>query len=188
MDSFKGKFARATAFAALALSAALMTGVPVSSAEEATTAAAADQRTETQAPLVIEYKGADKVSDLISEINRLSKGKPLFLMFYAEWCDHCETMTNNLKAAKDQTKLPFTVLRVPISRGKDQAQAQNVNPTLSQAFDGSRIPNTHVVLDGTRIGQFVGVMPLKDLVAAMDDLFSQMQADQNAAPAPAPAL
>lgn len=93
-----------------------------------------------QAGPIVNYKGADgDVAALNDKIREMSKGRPLFVMYFAEWCGFCRSMTADFLAMDKEMPGTFGVLRVDV----------DLYPGLVDAVGGIRgTPETDVFLDG----------------------------------------
>lgn len=190
MNSFNRNFARAATASMLALST-MLSSAPAMSIEEEPGAVEL-----TQAPLqqkhqvTFNYKGPDSVEGLQEEINRLSNGTPVFVMFHATWCPSCRQLSTEFEQAKTQTPLYYRVLRVPVSVGADPETAQTPYLNLAKAYKIQTVPDTTVFLNGQSIFKFPAeerTPSLATLVQNMTDLHQQLvesARQQQGAPAP----
>lgn len=88
--------------------------------------------------VILHYDGTGDSADLSRSIESLSRGKPLFVMYYATWCGPCKTMTRNFETLVAGRNGGFTVLKVDVDRFPGLANAAGIRAT----------PTTRVFLDG----------------------------------------
>lgn len=188
MNSFASGFARAAVYSALALSTALGGASALAGAEMAPAVPA--QNVQQQRQVIFDYNGPDTAEGLQKEIDRLSNGTPVFVMFHATWCPSCRQLSSEFEQAKTRTPLFYRVLRVPVSVGNDPETSRVPYPNLARKFQISAVPDTTGYLDGQPILKFPDEQrtpSLQDLVQNMTDLHQQLLASMQQQPrAPAP--
>jgi|GEM_PF-5171674 len=159
MISAKKAFMKATA--GLALTLALGLGAAACSSEKTS----AD---------ISDYVGADNQAALTQTIAERSQDKPLYVMFFATWCSHCENMTKSFHSVQGSAPHSYEVLRVPVSVGDTPRTAQNPYPVLANTYGVTGFPDTHVFYKGHNVAHIRGARNSDQLLDEMNKVQKQI--------------
>ena len=124
---------------------------------------------------IVNYKGTDgDVAALKNKISEMSQGRPLFVMYFAEWCGFCRSMTADFLTMDKEMPGKFGVLRVDV----------DLYPGLVDAVGGIRgTPETDVFLDGKLVHKRIPGRAYKNVLV---DIVHKLSPAPGAAPVGTP--
>ncbi len=149
--------------AAVVLGLAAATGFsPPATALDISTGSPVARQTAQLQDAIVEYSGQDgDVSALNQAIRTMSAGKPLFVMYFATWCQPCTDMAGDFKSLAGSRPGNFQVLKVDIDR----------YPELSSAAGVRGTPSVDVFLNSQKANpRLPGRMPIQMLNSILNRL------------------
>tara|TARA_Y100000817_G_C16462420_1_gene369907 strand:- start:93 stop:413 length:321 start_codon:yes stop_codon:yes gene_type:complete len=100
-----------------------------------------------------------KISDKTFEEEVISKGKPIIVDFWAEWCGPCKQIGPILEEISDEYKEKVTIGKLDVDE----------NPEIASKYQIRGIPTMMLFNNGTLIDTKVGMSSKNDLIQWIDN-------------------
>jgi len=100
-----------------------------------------------------------KISDETFEEEVISKGKPIIVDFWAEWCGPCKQIGPILEEISDEYKEKVTIGKLDVDE----------NPEIASKYQIRGIPTMMLFNNGTLIDTKVGMSSKNDLIQWIDN-------------------
>tara|TARA_B100000674_G_C37909692_1_gene947971 strand:- start:57 stop:377 length:321 start_codon:yes stop_codon:yes gene_type:complete len=100
-----------------------------------------------------------KISDDTFENEVITKGKPIIVDFWAEWCGPCKQIGPILEDLSDEYKEKITIGKLDVDE----------NPEIASKYQIRGIPTMMLFNNGTLIDTKVGMSSKSDLVQWIDN-------------------
>tara|TARA_Y100001936_G_scaffold244257_1_gene284341 strand:+ start:8943 stop:9263 length:321 start_codon:yes stop_codon:yes gene_type:complete len=100
-----------------------------------------------------------KISDDTFENEVITKGKPIIVDFWAEWCGPCKQIGPILEDLSDEYKEKITIGKLDVDE----------NPEIASKYQIRGIPTMMLFNNGTLIDTKVGISSKSDLVQWIDN-------------------
>ena len=100
-----------------------------------------------------------KISDDTFENEVITKGKPIIVDFWAEWCVPCKQIGPILEDISDEYKEKITIGKLDVDE----------NPEIASKYQIRGIPTMMLFNNGTLIDTKVGMSSKSDLVQWIDN-------------------
>ena len=102
-----------------------------------------------------------KISDETFEEEVISKGKPIIVDFWAEWCGPCKQIGPILEEISDEYREKVTIGKLDVDE----------NPEIASKYQIRGIPTMMLFNNGTLIDTKVGLSSKNDLIQWIDNNF-----------------
>ena len=100
-----------------------------------------------------------KISDETFEEEVISKGKPIIVDFWAEWCGPCKQIGPILEEISDEYREKVTIGKLDVDE----------NPEIASKYQIRGIPTMMLFNNGTLIDTKVGMSSKNDLIQWIDN-------------------
>tara|TARA_B100001939_G_C16870278_1_gene586077 strand:- start:398 stop:718 length:321 start_codon:yes stop_codon:yes gene_type:complete len=100
-----------------------------------------------------------KISDDTFENEVITKGKPIIVDFWAEWCGPCKQIGPILEDLSDEYKEKITIGKLDVDE----------NPEIASKYQIRGIPTMMLFNNGTLIDTKVGMSSKSDLIQWIDN-------------------
>ena len=100
-----------------------------------------------------------KISDDTFENEVITKGKPIIVDFWAEWCGPCKQIGPILEDLSDEYKEKITIGKLNVDE----------NPEIASKYQIRGIPTMMLFNNGTLIDTKVGMSSKSDLIQWIDN-------------------
>ena len=100
-----------------------------------------------------------KISDDTFENEVITKGKPIIVDFWAEWCGPCKQIGPVLEDLSDEYKEKITIGKLDVDE----------NPEIASKYQIRGIPTMMLFNNGTLIDTKVGMSSKSDLIQWIDN-------------------
>ena len=100
-----------------------------------------------------------KISDDTFENEVITKGKPIIVDFWAEWCGPCKQIGPILEDISDEYKEKITIGKLDVDE----------NPEIASKYQIRGIPTMMLFNNGTLIDTKVGMSSKSDLIQWIDN-------------------
>ena len=100
-----------------------------------------------------------KISDETFEEEVISKGKPIIVDFWAEWCGPCKQIGPILEEISDEYREKVTIGKLDVDE----------NPEIASKYQIRGIPTMMLFNNGTLIDTKVGLSSKNDLIQWIDN-------------------
>ncbi|MBI4030517.1 MAG: hypothetical protein HY370_02480 [Proteobacteria bacterium] len=128
--------------------------------------------------VIEEYKGADNLDALKEKIADLSKGQPLFVMYFATWCGFCTRLSGEFEKAQSIAKTPHKVLKVDVDKYEDIVSEKEMKKTRG-------VPEVAIYVDRQEIDRFGSVVSAQAIAKFIDETNAAIRAQKpGAVPSP----